>query len=1123
MKKILLFILAFVSIIGFTHVPKANAADLSENGLALKSGLYEIQQSNYINFQAENFPTSLFIDDFSGLIDSKENFTGSSVNQILSQLNEAYNISFNTGDFTNVESVWNQIFNTYGISQSFDRMAYIEPFSGYTISFVTNCDETIAPLTNLSVIPTDLPTPTRPGYDLDGWYITPAFAMDEVVFSGTTLTQNITIYARWMINSEDDYYTITFNCNGGTPSSYPSIEAKVYPELPIPTKEGFHFQGWQIGYDPDDRAIEGYDVHHDVTLKAIWYTNNEVLNLHLFMLHVRNPNFISNVNLSEFQQLANKIANIDTLTDSVTDSVVKKITILTNHMVSWGKDYNVQRISEREVLWREIVEFLGFTLSDIDYDGSIYIKNGDTSISVLQANGLYFNQEFRLNYHTNSDEIIDSVVVIHIPEELPVPSSRPGYLFDGWYSDYNLTTPVVSNTMLTQATDIYAKWVINPNDTYFTLTFDSNGGEDPVITSIEVEEIPTEDYWPTPLREGYIFAGWYYELEYTNLLNAGDTIGNNMTVYAKWDKIQLYYSITYNENGGTPEQTDLLEQIRLPSTLPVISKAGYQFDGWYLDSNFQTVAVANSLLGSNTTLYAKFTQYGSWMFYLPSGNELVQTFTGLEMKNQYEQLSTWPTLIIYDGFIEGFYLDILCTPHEGTGISYNFIDVYESWVLHPTQNMKIYIKAEYRLSFYYNNEKLGSYNKATINSWETLPTFDLEYDVIKYYFNTSGGPFYVSLEYLKNYSIFSNGVVYIETIVYKKLYIHYPGSVNKSFTDIEINPLTTWPVYEYDNTNYVAMYYTSSSFTTKITFTSMKADLALANVNVYVRLEEYGSISYILNSNVVLTGKLNDSSYPTSFNVNIHYTPSKFYREVTLSNEFKTFESLRNYYASDLTQDVVVYCTGTPIPYYNSTTLSVQKNASSIFNLSYIVAQLNKNFTDPDNSLLVFEKTVDNYSGFGNVPGTYSIVLKAQNSFGSFIEQSINIDVVDNLGVDCIIGNSIYVDTSRNMSKEEFITVLKARGIAPNENISCTFTGVGDYFLSPGTADTYEQTITWVSPSENNGSFEYKIVCLSKPVYDVVVTDISLKWYEYAIGIGIVIGVVYLISRLFSKKKKARW
>ena len=44
----------------------------------------------------------------------------------------------------------------------------------------------------------------------------------------------------------------------------------------------------------------------------------------------------------------------------------------------------------------------------------------------------------------------------------------------------------------------------------------------------------------------------------------------------------------------------------LPATLPVITKTGYELDGWYFNSLFTSQALAGDQLVDNVILYAKF-------------------------------------------------------------------------------------------------------------------------------------------------------------------------------------------------------------------------------------------------------------------------------------------------------------------------------------------------------------------------------------------------------------------------------------------------------------------------------------------------------------------------------------
>ena len=67
------------------------------------------------------------------------------------------------------------------------------------------------------------------------------------------------------------------------------------------------------------------------------------------------------------------------------------------------------------------------------------------------------------------------------------------------------------------------------------------------------------------------------------------------------------YSITFEEYGGTT-QTDLTEQTALPDPLPIPTREGYIFVGWYYDSDFfdEDKAFAGDPLTDDVTLYARW-------------------------------------------------------------------------------------------------------------------------------------------------------------------------------------------------------------------------------------------------------------------------------------------------------------------------------------------------------------------------------------------------------------------------------------------------------------------------------------------------------------------------------------
>ncbi len=132
------------------------------------------------------------------------------------------------------------------------------------------------------------------------------------------------------------------------------------------------------------------------------------------------------------------------------------------------------------------------------------------------------------------------------------------------------------------------------NDTteVYTLTFDTQGGgENTVIVLDGTSELA---FPPEPSKEGYLFAGWYFDKDVWNqpvsltlILQTG--IYENKTVYAKWEKEtqppepEEKPDVIFFADGGSEVPT--FEDVEVIETEPVTSRAGYQFLGWYKSEN----------------------------------------------------------------------------------------------------------------------------------------------------------------------------------------------------------------------------------------------------------------------------------------------------------------------------------------------------------------------------------------------------------------------------------------------------------------------------------------------------------------------------------------------------------
>ena len=143
----------------------------------------------------------------------------------------------------------------------------------YTVTFDANGGSvTPSSATTTDGKLTNLPTPTRGGYDFLGWY-TEKDGGDEVT-TDTVFTKDTTIYAHWGEQVAQEY-TVTFNANGGTINSgiITSYTYGVGATLPTDvTREGYTFAGWYASADfsGDPVAAIGKDAMGDKTYWAKW-------------------------------------------------------------------------------------------------------------------------------------------------------------------------------------------------------------------------------------------------------------------------------------------------------------------------------------------------------------------------------------------------------------------------------------------------------------------------------------------------------------------------------------------------------------------------------------------------------------------------------------------------------------------------------------------------------------------------------------------------------------------------------------------------------------------------------------------------------------------------------------
>ena len=214
---------------------------------------------------------------------------------------------------------------------------------------------------------------------------------------------------------------------------------------------------------------------------------------------------------------------------------------------------------------------------------------------------------------------------------------RTDYTFLGWAGNSSAETATYADggtVVINSNTTLYAVWKKNAEtktDTQkenqsennqnsqskedetepvsHTVTFETNGGSDIPAKTVSYGETVSEPAAPT--KDGYVFKGWYTSSNFSSPYTFGNTISDDITLYAKWDAIE--YSIEYELNGGSWKSNNAKTSFTvedcfvLPDAEKLI-KTGYGFTGWHEKSDLTDAAVLQ--IAKGTTENKKY--YASW-------------------------------------------------------------------------------------------------------------------------------------------------------------------------------------------------------------------------------------------------------------------------------------------------------------------------------------------------------------------------------------------------------------------------------------------------------------------------------------------------------------------------------
>ncbi|MDQ0902045.1 InlB B-repeat-containing protein [Paenibacillus sp. V4I7] len=553
--------------------------------------------------------------------------------------------------------------------------------NSYTVAYDGNgAASGTAPASSSHNYNTDVTVPgntgnlARTGYTFAGWN-TAANGSGTNYGAGGSFTMgaaDVTLYARWTVNS----YTVAYDSNGATSGSVPASGSHNYnTSVAVQgntgglVKTGHTFAGWTTALDGSGTDYVASDIFTigtaNVTLYAKWTVNSYSVSYDSngaesgiapgSSSHNYNTGFTLPGNTGSLEKTGHTFAGWNTAADGSG----------TNNTA--GAAYTMGAAN--------VTLYAKWTINSytVAYDG-----NGSTGGSG-PATGSH-------NYNT-------SVTVLGNIGSL----EKTGHTFAGWNTaaDGNGTDNAAEDTFTMGAAGVtlYAKWTINS----YTVAYDGNSatsGSVPIGSShVYNSGITLPDNSGSLEKTGHMFAGWNTAADGSGTdyaVGGAYTIGAaNVTLYAKWTVNS--YSVTYDGNDTTSGSAPTVSNhvyntvVTVPGNIGNLEKTGYTFAGWNTAGDGKgtnyTTSDAFTIGAANVMLYAKWTINSYTVTY--DGNGATSGSTPVASNHDY---NTVVTVVTDTGSLEktGHTFVGWNTEVDGSGTTYAGSDTFTIGADHVT-------------------------------------------------------------------------------------------------------------------------------------------------------------------------------------------------------------------------------------------------------------------------------------------------------------------------------------------------------------------------------------------------------------------------------------------------------
>lgn len=424
-----------------------------------------------------------------------------------------------------------------------------------SVSFDLNGGESEVPATQIITESNNLKypqtIPTRRGYAFTGWYTEPS-CISLFDFS-KNITQDIVLYAGWQVMETNSYKAdyVDFIENYNTSSNAYSFSNEGTSNS---LKRFTYFTVLKDGqitlYYKNGSSSSSYGTYiyvYNVTQNAVIKSNSACTSTSYASVTIT-------ANAGDIIFIRNYRSNTNYKTNFYMYIVGLQKPVEGGSLIDSISQVNVTAGTEISVIASTVD---GYTFSGW-YNENLLLSKELKYTFIMPNSNVHFTAKWipcPLSIESENSEAgsVDMPPTTILGDEVTIyATTNEGYTFVGWYNGDTLLTTEEEYTFTLSLNEVKytAKW------TYYTLTisspqggyisglsrsvsFNLNGAEGEIPQTQIITSEQKLEYPLVPLREGYVFRGWYTESDCVNLFDFSSVITEDLVLYAGWYAVNV--------------------------------------------------------------------------------------------------------------------------------------------------------------------------------------------------------------------------------------------------------------------------------------------------------------------------------------------------------------------------------------------------------------------------------------------------------------------------------------------------------------------------------------------------------------------------------------------------------